>query len=439
MTNPRHDAAERDLGRRAGDYTLIAHLDAGGTGDVFIGRDERSPEAPTVAVKVLRDALDNAQAQRRFARERDTLAALEHPLIVGLLASGALPDGRPFLVMPRIEGARIDTHCRVHRLPSRPRIELLLAVCAAVQHAHSHGVVHRDLKPSNILVTHAGRPVLLDFGVAKRLDAGAEESATTGLAAPMTPRYASPEQLLGRPTTPATDVYALGVLLRTLLDGATSPSARQRRHWAAIIARATHAEPRHRHPNAGSLAEDLRDVLDGQTPTATKLLRRARRAGMQRRGRPVVATAAAASILAIALTLHRGDARAAVQRERDDGLKVSEFLVRLLDRARPGALGADATLVATLDAAEVDLSATFAGAPRSEARVRMAYGRTNAQLGRWQRAETHLRRALVLMEQVPDFHPGSTPYCTQLLQLVLERQGRPREAAALGGAARRAR
>ena len=165
--------------------------------------------------------MDTDEVLRRFRHERQILASLEHPYVARILDGGTTPNGRPFFVMERVEGQPIDAYCRSHDLDVKARLQLFLKVCEAVSYAHRALVVHRDLKPSNILVTDGEVPKLLDFGVAKLLDPGAEPGLTATLhgMGPLTPEYASPEQVRGMPVTTATDVYALGAILYELLTG----------------------------------------------------------------------------------------------------------------------------------------------------------------------------------------------------------------------------
>jgi serine/threonine-protein kinase len=223
-TGPEPDAA----GRRIGAYRLERRIGAGGMGAVYLATRADDEYRKMVAIKLIRadGPLSNPRRReemlRRFRNERQTLANLEHPNIARLLDGGTTEAGAPYLVMEYIEGAPIDAYCDEHRLPTSERLQLFRKVCDAVRYAHQNLVVHRDLKPGNILVTPDGVPKLLDFGIAKLLDpdssALAGDLTVTGTQ-PMTPSYASPEQLRGRPITTASDVYSLGVILYVLLTG----------------------------------------------------------------------------------------------------------------------------------------------------------------------------------------------------------------------------
>jgi tetratricopeptide (TPR) repeat protein len=164
--------------------------------------------------------MDTDEILARFLRERQILARLEHPNVARLLDGGVSHDDRPYFVMEHVSGVPITEYCDQRRLSIEERLRLFVAVCRAVQYAHRNLVVHRDLKPSNVLVTEAGDVKLLDFGVAKLLEEGAEGATIGGSgASAMTPEYASPEQVAGDPVTTASDVYQLGILLYELLTG----------------------------------------------------------------------------------------------------------------------------------------------------------------------------------------------------------------------------
>ena len=204
-------------GRRIGVYQIGEPIGHGGMGEVYRAVRADGQYTKEVAVKLVRGGFDSAFVLERFRNERQILATLDHPNIARLLDGGTTDDGVPYLVMELIEGVRIDSYCDTHYLPVTERLKLFRQVCGAVQYAHQRLVIHRDIKPSNILVTPDGVPKLLDFGIAKILDPAA--GAETTLARPMTPEYASPEQILGQPITTASDVYSLGVVLYQLLTG----------------------------------------------------------------------------------------------------------------------------------------------------------------------------------------------------------------------------
>ncbi|HEU5236835.1 MAG TPA: protein kinase, partial [Pyrinomonadaceae bacterium] len=176
-----------------------------------------------VAIKLVKRGMDTDFILRRFRKERQILAALDHPNIALLLDGGTTEDGLPYFVMEFIEGQPLYRYCDEHKLTIAERLRLFLSICDAVHYAHEKQVVHRDIKPSNVFVTSAGGVKLLDFGIAKLLnpslvgDVTHDPTATAMLM--MTPEYASPEQVQGGPIRPTTDVYSLGVLLYELLTG----------------------------------------------------------------------------------------------------------------------------------------------------------------------------------------------------------------------------
>ncbi len=218
----RFEAPDELLGATLGAYTIQRRLASGGMGTVYLATRTDGQFEQRVAVKVVKRGMDSEEILRRFRTERETLAALDHPNIARLIDGGMTPDGRPFVVMEFVDGQPLDAYCDAKGLGLRERLRLFREVCAGVQHAHQNLVIHRDIKPSNILVTPAGVPKLLDFGIAKVISGGTtrDRGATTAdTDRRLTPEYASPEQVEGGPLTTSSDVYSLGVVLYELLTG----------------------------------------------------------------------------------------------------------------------------------------------------------------------------------------------------------------------------
>lgn len=215
-------AGSASVGERFGPWRVLEEIGRGGMALVY--RAERADGAyrQQVAIKLLHRIGGSMSAEKRFERERNLLARLEHPNISRLLDGGTTGDGRSYIVMEYVEGEPIDRYCDRRKLSIGARLSLFADVCDAVQYAHDRLIVHRDIKPGNILVTAEGVPKLLDFGIAKLMetDAQAGDLTRTGLAEQLlTPQYASPEQVLGEPVSKAADIYALGLLLYELLCG----------------------------------------------------------------------------------------------------------------------------------------------------------------------------------------------------------------------------
>ncbi len=287
-------AADDDFGR----YSIIRTLGEGGMGTVYLA-EQREPIRRQVALKVVKLGMDTSQVLARFANERQALAVMEHPHIARFFDAGATPRGRPYFVMEYIEGVPITSYCDRQRLTIRQRLELFLAVCHAVQHAHQKGVIHRDLKPSNVLVAESeGAPVpkVIDFGIAKATDQWAVQNTLLTEFGQMvgTPEYASPEQaeLTTSDVGESSDVYSLGVLLYELLVG-TVPFDTARMRQAGLaemlrIIREEEAPPLSRRLSATGTAADiaerrrtdagsLRRLVDGDLKwIAMKALEKAR-------------------------------------------------------------------------------------------------------------------------------------------------------------------
>src|SRR5689334_9975830 len=231
------------IGQRIGAYVIEAEIGRGGMGSVWRARRADGRFESFVAVKFLRAAWLGSAGEQRFKLEGLLLARLDHPHIARLLDAG-LFEGQPYLILEYVEGEPIDAYCARNALDLASRLRLFLDVLAAVSHAHTHLNVHRDIKPGNVLVTRDGTVKLLHFGIAKLLQDEAASELPQASAHPLTPQYAAPEQLLGEPVTTATDVYALGLVLYTLLTG---------------------AHPRASQPASGH-QELLRDVLTKELP-----------------------------------------------------------------------------------------------------------------------------------------------------------------------------
>lgn len=215
------DRKQALIGKVVGQYRIVSILGSGGSGTVYLGERADKQYAAQVAVKVIDETAPTAFGLR-FRAERQILASLNHPNIARLLDAGETDAHQPFLIMEYIHGESVERYCDRNQLGVRARLELFLHVCSAVQYAHQNLIVHRDIKPANILVTNDGTPKLLDFGIAKLLDASdvTRPSELTRMNDRiLTPEYASPEQILGRSVTTASDVYSLGIVLYQLLTG----------------------------------------------------------------------------------------------------------------------------------------------------------------------------------------------------------------------------
>ncbi len=254
--------------QQCGPWRLHEQLGSGGMGTVYRAERADGSFAMSAAVKLLHPSLLGEGYRKRFGVERDALARLNHPNIARLLDGGteeiSAGDstlaglGHPWLAMELVHGTPIDRHADEHELAIHERIDLFLKVCDAVEHAHGQLVVHRDIKPANVLVTPDGEPRLLDFGIAGLLsETGQAGERTLEGPRPLTPRYASPEQLRDEPVSTASDIYSLGVVLYELLTGVAPHADR----GTSLVQRAAsvNEEP----PPA---SEVVRRELDGTLP-----------------------------------------------------------------------------------------------------------------------------------------------------------------------------
>ena len=288
------------IGRRVGPYVIETELGRGGMGSVWRARRADGRFEGTVAIKFVHAYWLGRAGEERFQSEGRMLGRLDHPNIARLIDAGVIDNSQPYLVLEYVEGEPIDAYCDRLELSLEARVALFQGVLAAVGHAHSHLVIHRDLKPANVFVTREGTVKLLDFGIAKLLTQGGGAALSQTSVQVLTPHYAAPEQILGRPVTTATDVYALGLVLYVLLTGAhpmgvgarstpelinaivkeevprastvaSAPISKRRAlegDLDTILGKALKKDPAERYASVGAFAEDLRRFISHEPISA---------------------------------------------------------------------------------------------------------------------------------------------------------------------------
>jgi serine/threonine protein kinase len=397
-----------------------------------------------VAIKLARARLaDNPSLLARFRSERQILASLDHPNIARLLDGGVTTSSVPYLVMEYVEGIPIDAYCREGKLDTAARLIIFCAVCSAVEYAHKHLIVHRDIKPANILITAEGIPKLLDFGIAKLLEPSVGARAQVGTVdRMMTPAYASPEQVRCEPSTTATDVYALGVLLYELLTGCLPLRLNAATPAEAVIAICEHSpippsemvrlgeagnaqnapadarrtlqgdldnivltairkEPSRRYASVAAFAADIDAYFHGYPVKArpnswsyrgTKFVQR-NKAG-------VIASAAMLLALVgftIAMTLERNRAN----REAETSRHVSDFMTDMFKISDPNVShGNTVTARQLLDKASTGIEEGLSKDPQVQARLMRTMGSTYRNLGLYPQSVALLERAVALQTRL---------------------------------------
>lgn len=474
---------------RIGPYRLIEPIGSGGMGTVFLAERDGPDYVQRVALKLIRAGWADPLLSDRLRSERRILARLEHANIARLIDGGVTAEGQPYLAMEYVPGTDLLTYCDANRLTNRERVRLFLRVCEAVQHAHQQLVVHRDLKPSNILVTSAGHPKLLDFGIAKLVNPDDRDDSRTRTGAFATPAYASPEQVRGEPAGTASDVYSLGVLLYELLagrrpyrldnaSGATAqrvvceempprpsevverdPASRDRaplrgssqERWRrdlegdldVVVMKALAKESARRYGTAEQLAEDLRAWLDGR-PVAAQPDRLAYRASrFVRRHRTAVGLAAVAVFALVAGSAvalwqaSRATEQAVVASQERDRAREEAEKARLVtslmsDLFRMGdpdrAHGDTLTVRQLLEEGAARVERELVDQPDVQATLLAEIGRVYANLGALERAEQFLRRGVELRTRTLGPSDPATAEVRGQLGDVLARLGRNDEA-----------
>ncbi len=423
-------------GTMIGPYRILEPIGEGGMGSVYLAERQDETFEMRVALKVVRGGLDSRRLRERFHEERRILAALDHPNIARVLDGGSTPDDLPYFVMEYVEGERIDHYCERQELSVREKVVLFRTICDAVDHAHRQLIVHRDIKPANILVTRDGQAKLLDFGIAKLLEAGggAGRGVTMTGMAPMTPDYASPEQIRGEPVTTATDVHALGIVLYELMTARhpfrgevttarevedallesdpDSPSAVVSSRRSApqiagdldnIILKALAKEPTRRYPSAAELSADLERYLLGH-PVAARPSTFLYRAGKFVRRNAigvsiaglVAATILTASVISTAAYLRAERSLVEAKLQRDRLEDVNDFLAAMFEAASPKKTQSPETITARelLDAGAERVEEELADRPDIAATIQAEIGRRYFDLSLFDKAE-ELQRAAV--------------------------------------------
>jgi eukaryotic-like serine/threonine-protein kinase len=463
-------------GRRLDRYRLVREIGRGGTGTIYLAERDDGEFSQQVAIKLLRRGLDTDDILARFRVERQILASMAHPNIARLLDGGATDDGRPYLVMELVDGRPITEYCDARALSIDERLDLFRKVASAVDYAHRNLIVHRDLKPSNILVSDDGAVKLVDFGIAKVLDESALDGDTprtrTGMR-PMTPQYASPEQVRGEPITTASDIYQLGVVLYELCtgrrpyhgpvrtdrfegpgppppsqavacaaDGEASPTpeelaalrsadprrlrARLRGDIDTIVMTALRSEPERRYGTVHQLAADIDRHRTGHPISARPHRRLYRFRRFARRNPGAVAAAAIVVLAASGYTITLASQTERLEAERDRARleaarsqEVERFLLGIFEVADPGATrGETVTARELLDAASLRARSELRGQPELRAGMLTTIAGVYARLGMDTRVGPLVEEALWIRRALPGHpDPGTADNLLELARL----------------------
>lgn len=419
-----------------GPWRLIRLLGRGGMGAVYLAERVDDQYEHQVALKLLPIGASTDQARARFLSERQILARLVHDNVARLLDGGVTDDGSPWFAMDYVEGLPIDEYCARHKLDVQARLRLLLDVANAVQYAHGSLIVHRDLKPGNVLVEEGGRVRLLDFGIAKVLEAHGEDASLTILAQrPVTPAFASPEMLRGEPVDVTTDVYSLGVLMYLLLtdslplsyDGMTLTAMhahaaesepvplRQINHalsgdLEAIVIKALGKTPEERYRSVESFAADIRRFLD-HLPVSAKppsSYYRARKFASRHRFGLAFAAFAAVSLATLtgvavhsAVTSKQQARQIAIERDKAEQTKA--FLLSIFEVSGPNqSKGQNITALELLDAGTQRIRSELANQPAVRAELTQSIAQVYLELSALDKAQALFEEANELWKTLPD-------------------------------------
>jgi serine/threonine protein kinase len=441
-------APDRELrpSETIGDYEILSLIGSGGMGHVYLAQNRKLLRK--VALKIVRRGMDTDNLARRFQREEQILAGLNHANIARLYHAAVTADGVPYFAMEYVDGPRFDHYCSENRLSLSDRLALFRKLCAAVAYAHQHLVIHRDIKPSNIRVTAEGEPKLLDFGIAKLLHPATVPTDELTMIYPtaMTPEYASPEQLRGEAIATTSDVYSLGVVLYKLLTGQspyrtkttrpeelaraiteqepTSPSvvllrSDSSRHSVVhddsrllrgdldnIVLRAMRKEPHRRYQSAAEFSEDIRRHLVGLPVIARKDTWSYRSAKFVGRNRIAVGAGALVLIALVGGVIATAWEGQATRREKARAESINSFLEQMLNYSNPqltaaGDTSHPTTVTEAMDKAAKRLeSGAFADEPEVRADLERIVATSYAGQGKRQLADEHIQKYLLLVTEL---------------------------------------
>ncbi len=445
------------IGTKIGAYRIEEKIAQGGMGEVYRAKRVDGVFEQQVALKVLAAGLFSDDQYRRFCIERQILASLNHDNIARLYDGGLTESGLPYFAMEFIEGKPIDQYCNENDMTVQDRMRLVITVCEAVQYAHRNLVIHRDLKPSNILVTHNGVVKLLDFGIARMMepDRYSEPITRPGLL-PLSPSYASPEQIREDYISTASDIYQLGVVLYELLtgilphdvvsksaatiekiiceDNPARPSTAVRKSYSeenqpiitessdrgswvkalrgdpdTIILKAMAKEPENRYGSAAEMASDIRRYVSGKPVLAhpqsigyrsRKFIKRHRWAATVSMLFVVMLTA-----YAITVTTHSKRTHAALEKaeqESEKSVQVIDFMMGMFEAGDPAqALGDTITARVLLDRG-MNQAEKLDGQPEVQATMFDVVGRVYRSLGEYEQAEPIFKEVLAIRENLHD-------------------------------------
>jgi eukaryotic-like serine/threonine-protein kinase len=469
-------------GGQIGPYRILGLLGRGGMGEVYRAERADGVFEQRVALKLVKRGMDSAEILRRFQRERQILARLNHPGIARLLDGGTAPDGRPYFALELVAGEPILEYCRRAGPSLEERLRLVIAACEAVDAAHRNLVVHRDLKPSNLQVTPEGKVKLLDFGIAKLLEDEPGDWATQHGRQLLTPGYAAPEQLLGEPVTTATDVYALGVILYELLTGrfpypssrpfvtsAAGPegepvkrpsdillrvssdldreeagipdrrrfSRRVRGDLDTVVLTALRRDPARRYRSAADFAADLQRFLEGRPVQARpdSALYRARKLVQRHKlATAAIAVAVLSLLVGLAIALREAEnARAQARRAE----RVKELLISIFREADPEkSQGPTLTAREILAAGARQVETELAAEPEVRAELLDAIAQIQRSLGLFKPALEAAQTALAERRKLFGRDSPEAALSLTTLAEVESGRGRPQEALRLAEQAR---